>query len=204
MTPAAFQTTLVESATPAIRTDQSRAWRSLVSRLPTAPSLLFLVALWFILFFASLFTPPVLDDADGTHANAARQMALSGDWVTLRVNNVRYLEKAPLPYWLVAISFRAFGFNAFAAHLPEAIGVLLLTLLGFRWAREAFGKRAAFYTGLGVLTSAGVFLFTRIFIPDLLLSLLLAAALYCLLMRSRDCVPLFTLTPSGPRLRSPS
>ncbi len=123
----------------------------------------------------------MLDDADGTHANAARQMLLSGDWVTLRVNNVRYLEKAPLPYWIAAASFRIFGFNAFAAHLPQALAVLLLMLLGFRWAREAFGERAALYTGLGVLTSAGVFLFTRVFLPDPLLSLLLAAALYCFL-----------------------
>jgi 4-amino-4-deoxy-L-arabinose transferase-like glycosyltransferase len=137
--------------------------------------------LWLILFFASLFSPPVLDDADGTHANAARQMALSGDWVTLRVNGVRYLEKAPLPYWLVATSFRVFGVNAFAAHLPQALAVLLLMLLGFHWSRQAFGDRAALYTGLGVLTSAGVFLFTRVFIPDSLLSLLLAAALYCFL-----------------------
>jgi 4-amino-4-deoxy-L-arabinose transferase-like glycosyltransferase len=138
-------------------------------------------ALWLILFFASLFAPPVLDDADGTHANAARQMALSGDWVTLRVNNVRYLEKAPLPYWIVAASLRLFGVNAFAVHLPQALCVLLLMLLGVRWARQAFGERAALYTGLGVLTSAGVFLFTRYFIPDVLLSLLLASALYCLL-----------------------
>src|ERR1035437_4308260 len=138
-------------------------------------------ALWLILFFASLFAQPVLDDADGTHANAARHMALSGDWVTLRVNNVRYLEKAPLPYWIAAASFRLFGFNTFAAHLPQALAVLLLMLLGFRWARQAFGERAALYTGLGVLTSAGVFLFTRVFIPDVLLSLLLAAALYSFL-----------------------
>jgi 4-amino-4-deoxy-L-arabinose transferase-like glycosyltransferase len=141
--------------------------------------------LWLVLFFASLFSPPVLDDADGTHANAARQMALSGDWVTLRVNNVRYLEKAPLPYWIVAASFRVFGFNTFAAHLPQALAVLLLMLLGFHWAREAFGDRAALYTGLGVLTSVGVFLFTRVFIPDSLLSLLLATSLYCF-MRSLD------------------
>jgi len=140
-----------------------------------------LTALWLILFFASLFAPPVLDDADGTHANAARQMALSGDWVTLRVNNVRYLEKAPLPYWIVAASLRAFGVNTFAAHLPQALCVLLLMLLGVRWARQSFGECAALYTGLGVLTSAGVFLFTRVFIPDVLLSLLLAFALYCLL-----------------------
>ena len=143
--------------------------------------LAFLGALWLILFFASLFSPPVLDDADSTHANAARQMALSGDMVTLRINNVRYLEKAPLPYWIVAASLRVFGCNTFAVHLPQALAVLLLMLLGSRWAREAFGEPAALYTGLGVLSSAGVFLFTRVFFPDSLLSLLLAAALYCFL-----------------------
>jgi 4-amino-4-deoxy-L-arabinose transferase-like glycosyltransferase len=146
-----------------------------------ARTLSFLGALWLILFAAALFSPPVLDDADGTHANAARQMLLSGDWVTLRVNNVRYLEKAPLPYWIAATSFRLFGFNTFATHLPQALAVLLLMLLGYRWAREAFGDRAALYTALGVLTSTGVFLFTRVLIPDVLLSLLLAASLYCFL-----------------------
>ena len=160
-----------EPATTSRRAQQSRQGRVLA----------LLCALWAILFFASLSAPPVLDDADGTHANAARQMLLSGDWVTLRVNNVRYMEKAPLPYWIVAASFRLFGFNAFAAHLPQALAVLLLMLLGFHWARGAFGECAALYTGLGVLTSAGIFLFTRVLIPDVLLALLLAAALYCFL-----------------------
>jgi 4-amino-4-deoxy-L-arabinose transferase-like glycosyltransferase len=144
-------------------------------------ALVFLSGLWLILFFAALFSPPLLDDADATHANAARHMALTGDLVTLRVDGIRYLEKAPLPYWLAALSFRLFGFNTFAAHLPQAIGVLLLTLLGYRWAERAFSTRVAFYTGLATLTSTGVFLFTRYFIPEVLLSLFLCAALYSLL-----------------------
>ncbi len=159
-----------------VTTPAAAAARSTQSRV-----LALLGVLWLVLFAASLFSPPVLDDADGTHANAARQMAFSGDLVTLRVNNVRYLEKAPLPYWIVAATIRVFGCNTFAVHLPQALAVLLLMLLGYRWAREAFGDRAALYTGLGVLTSAGVFLFTRVFFPDSLLSLLLAAALYCFL-----------------------
>jgi len=150
-----------------------------VPRRSTALS--FLCALWFLLFFAALFTPPLLDDADATHASAARHMALTGDLVTLHVDGIRYLEKAPLPYWLVALSFRIFGFNTFAVHLPQAIGVLLLALLGYRWAEKAFDARTAFYTGLALLTSAGIFLFTRIFIPEILLSLFLAIALYSLL-----------------------
>jgi 4-amino-4-deoxy-L-arabinose transferase-like glycosyltransferase len=143
-------------------------------------ALLIFSGLWLIIFFASLFAPPLLDDADATHASAARHMALTGDLVTLRVDGVRYLEKAPLPYWLVALSFRIFGFNTFAAHLPQAIGVLFLALLGYLWAHQAFNARAAFYTGLATLTCTGVFLFTRYLIPEVLLSLFLCAALYCL------------------------
>ncbi len=139
---------------------------------------LVLFGLWFFIFFCSLFAPPVLDDADGTHAQVARAMATTGDLVTLKVDGVRYLEKAPLPYWLTAASFRVFGFNTFAAHLPEALAVLGLMLLGHRWANQAFGSRTGFYTGLGVLTSVGVFLFTRILIPEALLSLFLGAALF--------------------------
>ena len=162
-------------------------------------ALLLLTGLWFLLFFAALFAPPLLDDADATHANAARHMALTGDLVTLHVNGIRYLEKAPLPYWLVAASFRIFGFNTFAAHLPQAIAVLLLAFLGFHWAERAFNARTAFYTGLAVLTSAGVFLFTRYFIPEVLLSLFLAIALYTLL---RSLEP--ATNPGGPSFSASS
>ena len=146
-----------------------------------ATALALIGALWLIVFVCSLFAPSLLDDADATHANAARHIVLTGDWVTLHVNGIRYLEKAPLPYWLVAISFKLFGMNTFATHLPQAISVLLLALLGFFWAGRAFSPRTGFYAGIATLTAAGVFLFTRIFIPEVLLSLLLCIALYCLL-----------------------
>jgi 4-amino-4-deoxy-L-arabinose transferase-like glycosyltransferase len=129
-------------------------------------------------YVGSMFSPALLDDADSTHAEAAREMFVSGDYVTLHVNGVRYLEKAPLPYWLVAIGYRVFGVNEFATRLPMAISVLLLGMLALAWARRAFGERAGIYAGLFVYTAAGVFLFTRILIPDVLLSLLIAASLY--------------------------
>jgi 4-amino-4-deoxy-L-arabinose transferase-like glycosyltransferase len=127
---------------------------------------------------AALFTPPLLDDADATHASAAQYMAHSGDWVTLKVDGVRYLEKPPLPYWLAAADYHLFGFNVFATHLPLTLSVLGLAILAWVWGRRAYGERAAFYAALSILTSAGVFLFTRIFIPEVLLTLLLAFALY--------------------------
>jgi len=129
-------------------------------------------------FVGSLFSPPLLDDADSTHAEAAREMFVTGDYVTLHVNGVRYLEKAPLPYWLVAANYHLFGVNEFSTRLPMAIAVLLLGVLGFVWGSRAFGERAGIYAALFVYTAAGVFLFSRILIPDVLLSVLIAASLY--------------------------
>ena len=89
---------------------------------PTAWSLLILI--FFAVQIGSLFPPALLDDADASHAQAAQHMAQSGDWVTLKVNGIRYLEKPPLPYWITAGLFRIFGENAFAARLPNALAIL--------------------------------------------------------------------------------
>ena len=144
---------------------------------------------------AALFAPSLLDDADATHADAAQHMARSGDWVTLRVDGIRYLEKPPLPYWLAAADYHLFGYNVFATHLPLTLGVLGLAILAWAWGRRAYGDRAAFYAALSILTSVGVFLFTRVFIPEVLLTLLLALALYNFLIGLEDDKPLrFYLT----------
>jgi 4-amino-4-deoxy-L-arabinose transferase-like glycosyltransferase len=149
---------------------------------PTAlAAWLLLSAIFAAVQLASLFTPPLLDDADASHAQAAQHMDISGDWVTLKVNGIRYLEKPPLPYWLDAALYRVLGQNAFATHLPNALALLGCAWIGWLWARRAWGPRAGLYAALGVLTSIGPFLFTRFAIPEALLSFLLLLALYCLL-----------------------
>src|SRR5882757_3646197 len=90
-----------------------------------------LLLVYFAVHFAALFSPSLLDDADATHANAAAHMALTGDWVTLYVNGIRYLEKPPLPYWLVAANYHAFGFNVFATHLPMSLAILGSAILAW-------------------------------------------------------------------------
>ena len=129
-------------------------------------------------YLGSLFTPPLLDDADSTHAEAAREMYVTGDYVTLHVNGVRYLEKAPLPYWLVTACYHVLGVNEFSTRLPMALSVFLLGLLALVWGRRAFGERGGVYAAVFAYTAAGMFLFTRVLIPDVLLSLLVASSLY--------------------------
>jgi 4-amino-4-deoxy-L-arabinose transferase-like glycosyltransferase len=148
-----------------------------------------LTLVWLAVHFAALFLPPLLDDADATHADAAQHMALTGDWVTLKVDGVRYLEKPPLPYWLAAVDYHIFGFDAFATHLPMALGVLAMAWLAWVWGRRAWDDRAGFYAALAVLTTIGIFLFTRIFIPEVLLTFLISLALYCFLTGLEDGKP---------------
>jgi 4-amino-4-deoxy-L-arabinose transferase-like glycosyltransferase len=136
------------------------------------------LVLFAIVYLGSAFTPALQDDADSTHAEAAREMLVSGDYVTLHVNGVRYLEKAPLMYWMVAISFRIFGINEFAARFPTVLAMFLMVLLAMHWGRRAFGERGGIYAGLFVTTAAGYFLFTRILIPEAILSLLIASCFF--------------------------
>lgn len=140
-----------------------------------------LVAVFLAVQFASLFTPPLLDDVDASHAQVAQHMAETGDWVTMKLNGIRYLEKPPLPYWLAAGLYKIFGQNVFATHLPNTLALLGLAWLAWAWSSRAWGSRAGLYAALAVLTSVGPFLFTRFAIPEALLSFLFLLALWSFL-----------------------
>jgi 4-amino-4-deoxy-L-arabinose transferase-like glycosyltransferase len=145
--------------------------------------------LFALVYVGSLFSPGLQDDADSTHAEAAREMSVTHDYVTLKVNGNRYLEKAPLMYWVVSLCYVCFGANEFATHLPVVLSMFLLVLLAMRWGRRAFGDRAAIYAGLFVATAAGCYLFTRILIPEAIVSLFIAASFYFFITALEDRKP---------------
>ncbi|HEV2709909.1 MAG TPA: phospholipid carrier-dependent glycosyltransferase [Edaphobacter sp.] len=140
-----------------------------------------LIALW-LFFYASftLLTPPLLDDADSVHSEVAREMLVRHDWVTLYANGIRYLEKAPLLYWSIAASFKLFGVHTASARLPLAFTVLALALAMESFGRRVFGSaRAGVYAALILLSSFGIFIFTRITIPDVAVCLWLTLGMLC-------------------------
>ena len=135
-----------------------------------------------VIYFGSIFSPPsLMDDVDAVNAQIARNMLDSGDWITARIDGVLYLEKSPLGYWLMAVCYAVFGVHDWAARLPTALGSVGLMWMTAVMGRWGFGPRAGFYSGLAIGTSAGLFLFTRTVIPDVLLTLTVTAALYCFL-----------------------
>jgi 4-amino-4-deoxy-L-arabinose transferase-like glycosyltransferase len=149
---------------------------------PRPRSTLLSVLLLWLAFYASftLFAPPLLDDADSVHSEVAREMLLRHDYVTLYANGIRYLEKAPLLYWSMAASMKLFGTSAAAARLPLAFAVLALVLVIEAFTRRLFrSTRAGVYAALILLSSFGLFIFTRITIPDAGVCLWISLALYC-------------------------
>ena len=119
-----------------------------------------------------------MDDVDAVQAQVARNMLASGDWVTARLDGVAYLEKAPLNYWMMAVAYRIFGVHDWAARLPHALAIVLLCWITYRFGRWAFGETAGLYTGLALSTCVGLFLFTRILIPDAVLTLAITGAIW--------------------------
>jgi hypothetical protein len=122
-----------------------------------------------------------MDDVDAVQAQISRNMLSTGDWVTAHLDGVVYLEKAPLIYWVMAVSYMIFGPYDWAARIPVALAAMALCWLTAAFGTWAFGKRAGFYAGLCMATCVGLFLFTRILIPDVMLVFTVALAMWAFL-----------------------
>jgi 4-amino-4-deoxy-L-arabinose transferase-like glycosyltransferase len=134
------------------------------------------------IYVGCIISPPsLMDDVDAVQAQIARNMLTSGDWVTARLDGVVYLEKAPLVYWAIAVSYMMFGVHDWAARIPIALSAIALCWLTMAFGAWAFGKRAAFYAGLCMATCIGLFLFTRVLIPDVMLTFTVALAMWAFL-----------------------
>jgi 4-amino-4-deoxy-L-arabinose transferase-like glycosyltransferase len=150
-------------------------------------SLGLILLLWALIYFAGIFTPPLLDDVDTVHAEAAREMVLRHDWVTCYTDGIRYLEKAPLMYWAVAASYEVFGVHDWSTRLPLMLGVLALLLATYALGTRAYGERGGLYSAMVLATCLGPYIFTRFQIPDIIVGLWMAlSALFFLLSLEQE------------------
>jgi 4-amino-4-deoxy-L-arabinose transferase-like glycosyltransferase len=141
-------------------------------------------------YLGCIVSPPsLMDDVDAVQAQIAANMVSSGDWVTARLDGVAYLEKSPLLYWIIGLFYKVFGVVDWVARLPIALACVGLALVTAAFARWAFGAREALYAGLVIATCIGLFLFTRILIPDVILTLTIALSLWAFLRALEDEEP---------------
>lgn len=145
---------------------------------------------WLILQIGGLFSPGLLDDVDSIYIEIAREMLHRHDYVTPYVDGIRFFDKPPLMYWMAAGSMHIFGVHDWAARLPLALSVLALLFAVYALGIRLFDgsspathpDRGGFYSALAVATSIGPYLYTRFYIPDILLALWMTLGVHLFLI----------------------
>lgn len=130
------------------------------------PIAVFVALLLALLAFTELGTRKLADPDEGRYSEIAREMAMSNDFITPRLNALKYFEKPPLQYWATAISFKVFGESEFSARLYIflcALGCVLL--IGYTAAR-LYGGEAGVYVALTLVGAWYFTVFTQIVTLD--------------------------------------
>jgi 4-amino-4-deoxy-L-arabinose transferase-like glycosyltransferase len=109
-----------------------------------------------LLWFLPLQRPHLFDPDEGRYAEIPREMVASGDWVTPRLDAIKYFEKPPLGYWATAAAFELFGQHAWTVRLWPAVSGMLGLMLTFALGRRLYDQRAAL---LAVVVQASALLY---------------------------------------------
>lgn len=143
-----------------------------------------------LLFFsnASLL---VTDNVESNYALTAKEMVLSGDWLSPQIYGHYWYDKPIMFYWLTALGFKLFGFTEFGARFfPAVFGMLGLGLVSYGGYR-LYNAKVGFYSGVLLLTSVEFFLISKSIITDAVLFLFFSATLLFFYLGNSENKPLF-------------
>ena len=143
--------------------------------MPRVPFVLALLAVG-LMYLLGLGAAPFLDPPEGFHAAIAQTVRLSGDWITLRMDGVRYFDKPPLLYWLISASFGVAGPTEAAARVWPALAAIGVAAVTARIGVILGGPRVGLLAGLIVAANMGMFVFGREVKPDLVFILFIVLA----------------------------
>jgi len=144
---------------------------------------LFVPCLWVL--FSNLGGAALFEPDEGRNAEIAREILLLKDWVTPHYDFIPRLDKPIFFFDLVALSYKLFGISEWSARLPSALAALACLFLTYGFARSVFGRWAALWSALILLTSIEFFALSHVVILDMSLTFFLTAALYCFFLGQR-------------------
>ena len=142
------------------------------------------IILGVLLFFACFYgmsSYAIFDLREGIFAEVAREMVATQSYIIPHLNFVPFLVKPPLFYWLVALSYHAFGVNEFAARLIPSAATALLGLLLLFFGKKIDELRTGWLSAIILFTSAGFTFISRIVAPEILSVLWISGSLFFLL-----------------------
>ena len=153
---------------------------------PTRRVAIALVALFALVWFCNLDYRRLIHPDEGRYAEIPREMVASGDWVTPRLNGIKYFEKPALQYWITAAAYEAFGVREWTARLWPVLagflGVLFIGYVGFRLGGPTLGL----YSAAALGGSLGYVLNAHILTLDAGLTLWMSIGLGGLFLAQRD------------------
>ncbi len=124
------------------------------SQLPIAKSALWALFLIFCaIWFYALGARTLVPTDEGRYAEMAREMVATGDWITPRLNGLKYFEKPPLQTWMNALTFAAFGLGEWQARLWTGLNGLFGILMTAYAGTRLFGRRIGFHAGMVLASS---------------------------------------------------
>ena len=150
-----------------------------------ARDIILLIILCLALFGTGLSFTPLANPDEARYAEIPREMLATGDFVTPRLDGIKYFEKPPLTYWLVAGSLKIFGPGEAAARATPAIFAALGVLLTYAAGRSLVGRDAGWWAAVVQATALLYFAHARILLTDMVVSVLICATLYCFLLALR-------------------
>jgi 4-amino-4-deoxy-L-arabinose transferase-like glycosyltransferase len=139
--------------------------------------------LWLIILPAVLLYPTrsfhLLEPDEGRYAEIGREMLLTGDWIVPHLQAEPYLDKPPLVYWLITLSYSVFGISVEAARLVPALSIHATILLVYLLGRRSLGERAAWWGAMLLAVSPAYVGIARLLLLDGVLVFLVTAELLC-------------------------
>ena len=138
------------------------------------------------LWFTNLDQRKLVKPDEGRYAEISREMWVSGDWVTPRLNGIKYFEKPALHYWAGASAYTLFGKHEWTARLWVALAGLAGVLIAWYFGRRLFGEMEGRYAAAVLGSSLMYFSLAHLNLVDMGLTLFLSAALGAILLAQRD------------------
>jgi len=149
-----------------------------------------IIAIFFSLFLGSR---PLSVPDEGRYVEIPREMAVTGDWVTPRLNGVKYFEKPPLFYWFEAVLIKLFGLSEWSVRIGPALFALFGCLAVYYAGARMFGASAGLFSALVLATSILYYATSRLITLDMPVSVLLTISMLFFLLGTRE--------PAGPGRR---
>ncbi|MGH8759107.1 MAG: phospholipid carrier-dependent glycosyltransferase, partial [Burkholderiales bacterium] len=157
--------------------------------MPRRAVLAAMLSLFAVVWFGNIESRKLIKPDEGRYAEVPREMVASGDWLTPRLNGIKYFEKPPLQYWATATAYSAFGLHHWTARLWSALTGLLGIFVIWFTGRRLYGEPAGILSALVAASSVLYVALAHMNTLDMGLTFFMGSSLCTFLLAQRQDIP---------------